>query len=526
MGIKKIVRFSFFIIATLIVLTSAINMLVLYKVSDNANVRKYIDEIVLLQEHMNNLAKDAINATSHDLIDEIKQNFINDEKSFEEQKRLLLAHQENFSSFSPFGISKNEEIKSKLELLYANEKVIEVAFDRAYVLQEEKLFLQNKFESAYPIENKLRKNLRAEVTARKNIDLVQAMGDLEYYSKETLYQNKNKSTFDKWIDHINQVQSLDATLKNVTPYKQIVQEVGTDVLKIEELIQEQKQITDNIFAIITANNTANTAIGSIVEKIASEFVKFIFIFAFGVAFVSLVFVIFLAKKVNKNVGLSVDEVEQKVEEGIAQIKALDDEIVATQKEVIFRMGAIGEQRSKETGNHVKRVAEYSKLLALHYGLDEQDAEMIKQVSPMHDIGKVAIPDAILNKPGRFDAEERKIMDTHATLGYEMLKGSKTELLQKAAIVAGEHHERWDGSGYPAGKSGEDIHIFGRITAVADVFDALGSDRVYKKAWEDERIFELFRQERGRHFDPNLVDIFFGHLDEFLAIRDKFKDSFA
>ena len=204
---------------------------------------------------------------------------------------------------------------------------------------------------------------------------------------------------------------------------------------------------------------------------------------------------------------------------------LTKEIEETQKEVVFTMGAIGESRSKETGNHVKRVAEYSKVLALHYGLSEEEAEMLKQASPMHDIGKVAIPDAILNKPGRFTPEEFEHMKEHAQLGYEMLHHSTRPLLQTAAIVAYEHHEKWDGSGYPRGLKGDDIHIYGRITAIADVFDALGSDRVYKKAWEDERIFTLFKEERGKHFDPTLVDIFFKHLDTFLAIREKFKDDF-
>ena len=142
---------------------------------------------------------------------------------------------------------------------------------------------------------------------------------------------------------------------------------------------------------------------------------------------------------------------------------------------------------------------------------------------MHDIGKVAIPDSVLNKPGRFDEAERIIMNTHAELGYEMLSHSNRALLEAAAVVAYEHHEKFDGTGYPRGVIGEDIHIFGRITALADVFDALGSDRVYKKAWEDEKIFALFREERGRHFDPILVDIFFEHLDEFLSVRSKLKD---
>jgi len=204
---------------------------------------------------------------------------------------------------------------------------------------------------------------------------------------------------------------------------------------------------------------------------------------------------------------------------------LAKEIEDTQREVVFTMGAIGESRSKETGNHVKRVAEYSRILALEYGLDENEAELLKQASPMHDIGKIAIPDSILNKPGRFDAEERKIMDTHAELGYSMVKNSDRPLLKAASIVAHEHHEKWDGTGYPRGLHGENIHIYGRITAIADVFDALGSDRVYKKAWKDEKIFQLFRDESAKHFDPKLVELFFDNIDKLLSVREKFKDTY-
>ena len=207
-----------------------------------------------------------------------------------------------------------------------------------------------------------------------------------------------------------------------------------------------------------------------------------------------------------------------------EIEQLSLEIEETQKEVVFTMGSIGETRSKETGNHVKRVAQYSKIFALHYGLNKEDAEMLKQASPMHDIGKIGIPDSILNKPGRFDESERLVMDTHAKLGYEMLKTSNRPLLKMAATVAYEHHEKWDGTGYPNKIKGEDISIYGRITAIADVFDALGSDRVYKQAWSDEKIFKLFKEERSKHFDPKLVDIFFNHIDEFLEIRKQFKDA--
>lgn len=199
------------------------------------------------------------------------------------------------------------------------------------------------------------------------------------------------------------------------------------------------------------------------------------------------------------------------------------EIINTQKEVVYAMGEIGETRSKETGNHVKRVAKYSKILSLKYGLSPEVADLLMMASPMHDIGKVGIADAILNKPGKLTTDEFEIMKTHAQLGYKMLKNSNKDILKAAAIVANEHHEKWDGSGYPQGLKGEEIHIFGRITAVADVFDALGSDRVYKKAWELDRILELFKDQRGIHFDPKLIDLFIDNLDEFLEVRDKYKD---
>ena len=212
-----------------------------------------------------------------------------------------------------------------------------------------------------------------------------------------------------------------------------------------------------------------------------------------------------------------------IKDGINEIESLSDEIINTQKEIIYTMGEIAETRSKETGNHVKRVAEYSKLLALKLGISSDEAEMLKLASPMHDIGKVGIPDNILNKPGKLTPEEFEIMKTHAQLGYEMLKHSSKPILQAAAIVSKEHHEKYNGKGYPRGLKGEDIHIFARITAVADVFDALGSDRIYKKAWEDEKIFELFNSEKGEHFDPKVIEAFFHSLDEIKTIRERFKD---
>ena len=203
--------------------------------------------------------------------------------------------------------------------------------------------------------------------------------------------------------------------------------------------------------------------------------------------------------------------------------SLTREIVETQKEVIFTLGEIVETRSKETANHVTRVAEFCYVLAKKYGMDETCAERLKLASPMHDIGKIGISESILHKPGKLTKEEFKIMKTHAETGYYILKNSKRQILQTAAIVAWQHHEKWDGSGYPQGLSRENIHIYGRIAAIADVFDALSHKRCYKEAWPMDRIMDLFKHESGRHFDPVLSDIFLAEKDQFFAINQRFPE---
>lgn len=204
---------------------------------------------------------------------------------------------------------------------------------------------------------------------------------------------------------------------------------------------------------------------------------------------------------------------------------LYQEIEDTQREIIFTMGEVGESRSKETGNHVKRVAEYCELLGRYLNLSESDIELIKLASPMHDMGKIAIPDAVLKKPGKLDDSEYVVMQTHAAIGFEMLRKSNRRLLKASAEIAYTHHEKWDGTGYPQKLAGESIPLFGRICAVADVFDALANDRCYKKAWPREKIIDLFRQETGKHFDPQLATIVLEHYDEFEAINARFVDVF-
>jgi response regulator RpfG family c-di-GMP phosphodiesterase len=202
-----------------------------------------------------------------------------------------------------------------------------------------------------------------------------------------------------------------------------------------------------------------------------------------------------------------------------------DDIQETQKELVYMLGEAVEQRSKETGAHVKRVAQISQLLATAYGLPEQEAELIKLASPLHDVGKVGIPDSILNKTGKHTPEEWEIMKTHAMIGEEILAKSDKRILQLGSIIAGQHHEKWNGNGYPRGLKGEDIHVAGRITALADVFDALGSKRCYKKPWSIDKIIAMIKEERGKQFEPKLVDLFEENIDALIEIRKRFPDNY-
>ncbi|WP_084435535.1 response regulator [Desulfomicrobium escambiense] len=202
---------------------------------------------------------------------------------------------------------------------------------------------------------------------------------------------------------------------------------------------------------------------------------------------------------------------------------LTEEIVATQREVVLTLGEVVETRSKETAQHVKRVAEYSYLLAVKAGLSEDKAQLLRMASPMHDVGKIGIPDSILFKPGKLTEEEFNIIKTHTVIGHSILKNSPRRIMRTAATIALQHHERWDGTGYPHGLVEDETHIFGRITALADVFDALACDRVYKKAWPLDEVLAYLRDQQGRQFDPRLVDIFLANIDGLLAIRATYPD---
>ncbi len=201
---------------------------------------------------------------------------------------------------------------------------------------------------------------------------------------------------------------------------------------------------------------------------------------------------------------------------------LINEAKAIQHDTVYNLNEISELRSKETGYHIKRVSLYSAILGKKLGLSDDDIEILQLASSMHDIGKISIPDRILNKPGKLTEEEFDVMKTHTTSGYGILKNTNNNVMKVGAIVARYHHEKYNGKGY-YGLKGEEIPKVARIVAVADVFDALSVERVYKEAWPLEKILDLFKKERNEHFDGELVDILFEHLEEFIEIRDRYKE---
>ncbi|GEK13545.1 HD domain-containing phosphohydrolase [Aliivibrio fischeri] len=215
--------------------------------------------------------------------------------------------------------------------------------------------------------------------------------------------------------------------------------------------------------------------------------------------------------------------KKELDENKTHILKLQKKTLNVQKEMINVLGEAIETRSGETGNHVKRVAKMSSLLGRLYELPKSEYKLLEVISPMHDVGKIGIPEAILDKPGKLTPEERTIIETHTIMGYKLLMSGDGEIMQSAARIALEHHERWDGKGYPNQLKGEEIHIFARITAIVDVFDALMSKRCYKEAWPLERVIELFKQERGQQFDPNLSQLFLDNIYSFIDIRLEYPD---
>ncbi len=202
---------------------------------------------------------------------------------------------------------------------------------------------------------------------------------------------------------------------------------------------------------------------------------------------------------------------------------LNQKIVKTQKEIIMRLGEVLESRSQETGRHVKRVSDYTVLLARLLGLEEEKCQSMRLTAPLHDIGKIGVSESILYKPGKLTAEEFDIVKQHTLIGYSLLSGSDSDFIIEAAKIALQHHENWDGSGYPNGLKENEIPIESRVVAFVDVFDSLSQKRVYKEAWDIEEIKAYMKEQRGKKFDPKIVDAFFANFDAFYKIMQDNKD---
>lgn len=215
--------------------------------------------------------------------------------------------------------------------------------------------------------------------------------------------------------------------------------------------------------------------------------------------------------------------ERQVLKRTAALQLAHEQLYESRMQIVRRLGRAAEYRDNETGLHIIRMSKMSAKLAKAVGMDEEQCTMLLDASPMHDIGKIGIPDKILLKPGKFVPEEWEIMKTHAQIGADILSGSDSELLNMASEIALTHHEKWDGSGYPNSLKGEEIPLVGRITALADVFDALTSVRPYKEAWPVDKALDLIKEERGQHFDPALVDKFLEILPEIILIREKYSE---
>lgn len=202
---------------------------------------------------------------------------------------------------------------------------------------------------------------------------------------------------------------------------------------------------------------------------------------------------------------------------------LNEELDTTLKEVVYMLGTLTEFRSEETQNHIIRVSKFAGLLGERIGLDYAKNKLLRLAATMHDVGKIGIPDHILNKPGKLTQEEFEIMKTHTTIGLESLKFSDRPLFKTAAIIAHQHQEKWNGSGYPQGLAGEDIHLYARITAIADVFDALSYKRCYSDAWDYQKVKQHMLNDSGSHFEPQLLELFFSEEDAILEIMEKYKN---
>ena len=237
---------------------------------------------------------------------------------------------------------------------------------------------------------------------------------------------------------------------------------------------------------------------------------------------SILYVSGLPKEVSQTERTLIELFAQNVQIAYENVQ-LQLELEDTQRELVYRLSEALENRSNETGNHVRRVALISGVLAQAYGLNQKEVELVSCAAPLHDVGKISIPDNILHKPGQLLDDDWSIMQSHSETGAKILEGSNRSVIQAGSIIAQDHHENWDGTGDPNGNSGEDIHVYGRIVAMADVYDALRHDRCYKKAWNKDETIEFIKSESGKKFDPKLVQGLLNSVDKIEQIIEQFQE---
>jgi len=325
---------------------------------------------------------------------------------------------------------------------------------------------------------------------------------------EDILQNegyKNVSTFSDSMEALEHLQkhSVDALITDFDM---------PNIDGIQLLKESRKEHPDLVSIMITANND-NEMMRKALEAGVTEFLlKPISPIIFKLRLHNILTIeasLNLSKDFNKRLA-------EKVEEATAALKQ-------SEYEALEVLSKAGEYKDPETASHIARVAHYSKLLAKAYGLCEKEQNIIYYAAPLHDIGKIGIADAILLKPGKLTGDEFTSMQEHPSIGAAILHGKKNVFLQAGEIIALSHHEKYNGKGYSQGLQGESIPLYGRIVAVADVFDALTSKRSYKEAWSFEKALNLLIEEKGEHFDPKIVDLFVENIDKVKIIYEKFQE---
>lgn len=522
MHIKKTVKASLISISALVTLIAITNWLTIHQLSENNEEQTYIVKMINIQEEMANLINKLVhsNLTSPETI---LYQFQNKKIEFNKLYNTMeLNKKEDIFKLFIKDIQDNQGIKQALDKIVTNAQNLEDIFFKLYELHKQnKELTSNIKQLKIEEENNLYK-LKKEILYKDNNFNSITLSTIERY-RDKFLANPTTTNEKQWFEKLIQL-SNNYNTPLITKYINRVKKLITYTQNLRDIKQKEDIYISKTNTILNDNKEIGFYIEDIVENALASQIKNAYTLIVALLILTLIFVFYLAHKIYNNVYVSIDEIEYEVEKGLIEIKALNEEIEATQREIILTMSSIAEKHDDETDMHVKRVAHYCYLLAYYAGLSKKDCELIKLASPMHDIGKVAISDTILQKAGPLTDKEREIIQQHTVYGYKMLKHSKRELLKITSIIAYEHHERWDGKGYPLGLKEEEIHIFARITAIADVFDALSSKRPYKEPWTDEDIIAFMKEQRGKQFDPNLIDIFLEHIDEFLQIRNTLEEN--